>query len=279
MPYRCGAHRPQQLSAAARRSCLPQQPPAPQLRRRVQCTASSGAARWQAWWEEAQHGDALAVLASMPDAVIDARDSRGRTALHRAVQRQDAASVQALLSAHANVDVRDDSKQTPLTLLLCRPAPCLLCLRALLAGGACVDVADKRATPLIYSARRGSHEALRVLLAAGAALETRDGEGKTALLWAAAEGQLRCVEALLAAGADVHARSSTGVTPLHAAVARGGTPAQRAAVVACLLDAAACIDTGATSLRGSLLQTALNRGDTATADLLLRAASARTVNA
>ncbi len=225
-----------------------------------------------AWWTVANNAEALSVLSAMPWAQVEARDARGRTALHRAASRGDAASVAALLAAGADACAREPSGSTPLTLVLERRAPCVACVAALLAGGADADAADARATPLIYSARRGAPDALALLLRAGASVDRADGSGKTALFWAAAEGQLECVRALLAAGARVDAAATGGTTPLHAACSRGG--AARPQVVAALLAAGAHANASGVLLRGSPLQAALAQRDTAVAEML-RAAGAR----
>ena len=62
-------------------------------------------------------------------------------------------------------------------------------------------------------------EALGVLLAAGASLETRSSYGDTPLVSAAREGDLYAVRALLKAGADADARGHQNQTALAAAQA------------------------------------------------------------
>jgi len=60
-------------------------------------------------------------------------------------------------------------------------------------------------TPLMYAVMSDAVDAAEALIAAGAALETRDGEGCTPLLLAAHRGAARCLPVLLRAGANPEA--------------------------------------------------------------------------
>ncbi len=70
-------------------------------------------------------------------------------------------------------------------------------------------------TPLHYAARDSHKEIIELLIAKGADLNARMGEGLTPLHQAAYGGQKEAVELLIAAGADVNAKDRGGVTPLH----------------------------------------------------------------
>lgn len=63
---------------------------------------------------------------------------------------------------------------------------------------------------------------MKVLLRAGASLETRDNRGVTPLIYACHIGRTGMVSTLLAKGADVSAAADDGTTCLHAAASRGG---------------------------------------------------------
>ena len=78
-------------------------------------------------------------------------------------------------------------------------------------------------TALACAASHGQLGAVKVLLAAGAELECRDGVlGFTPLLWAVSAGNLPVARALLARGASPAARASRhGNTPLHLACKAG----------------------------------------------------------
>ena len=69
---------------------------------------------------------------------------------------------------------------------------------------------------------------VRLLLAAGAPLNSRDDDGKTALIYASSFGSPETVDVLLAAGAEVNSRSKYGVTALHVASKRGDIAIVRA---------------------------------------------------
>ncbi|MCA1612914.1 MAG: ankyrin repeat domain-containing protein [Acidobacteria bacterium] len=90
----------------------------------------------------------------------------------------------------------------------------------LLAAGANADVADGGGqTPLMLSARGGSVETIRSLLAAGAraSVNAKDLRGLTALTHAvegAAHARVEKVKLLLAAGAEVGVRDNQGRTAL-----------------------------------------------------------------
>jgi len=60
----------------------------------------------------------------------------------------------------------------------------------------------------------GDTNVASVLLAHGADINAKDGEGKTPLHFAAQQGTFRAVEWLLKNGADVNAKDNKGVTPL-----------------------------------------------------------------
>ena len=77
---------------------------------------------------------------------------------------------------------------------------------------------------LVAAARRGDHEAVRALLAAGADPGATYGDGTTALHWAAHRDAPAMVADLLAAGADADAADDHGVTPLALACLNGNLP-------------------------------------------------------
>jgi ankyrin repeat protein len=136
----------------------------------------------------------------------------------------------------------------------------LLVLAALL--GACS--AQGPNTPLTQAAARNDVAALRHLLANGHTAD-EGGDSWTALIWAARSGSVDAIKVLLDAGADVNLPGSTGdnwdATPLqHAILAR------RPAAVRLLLDRGADLHRGA---GGSLTPLFLAAGDTDPAILKL----------
>ncbi|MBM3779742.1 MAG: hypothetical protein FJW23_16130, partial [Acidimicrobiia bacterium] len=113
-----------------------------------------------------------------------------------------------------------------------------LVLERLLAAGADPNVAQPTGeTPLMTTARGGRVDAVRALLAAGAAVDAAEPAlGQTALMWAASEGHVDAVRTLVEAGANIHGRSKNGFTPLLFAVRDG-----RLDAVAALVDAGASV--------------------------------------
>jgi hypothetical protein len=82
-------------------------------------------------------------------------------------------------------------------------------------------------TPLLFAARSGDIESLRLLLQAGADVNDALSNGMTALIEAAHSGHQAAAMLLLDNGADANAHE-IGYTALHAAVLRGGLDLVRA---------------------------------------------------
>ena len=144
-------------------------------------------------------------------------DAAGDPALFIAARAGNAATVDVLLDAKANVDLRNRFGDTPL-------------MAAVLHGH--VDVAKKlRArgaavngpgwTPLIYAATGGHEDLVRWLLAEGAAIDAASPNGTTALMMAAREGRYSVAILLIDRGANVTRRNDAGVTALSFALATG----------------------------------------------------------
>ena len=111
-----------------------------------------------------------------------------------------------------------------------------VCLFALLPAlaGPCAATAAPPEAPLADAARRGDWAAVRTLVAAGADVNARQGDGTTALHWASHRDNREMAARLVRAGAEVNATNDLGVTPLWAAC-ENGSPA----LVAILLGAGA----------------------------------------
>ena len=94
-------------------------------------------------------------------------------------------------------------------------------VRCALVAGVSPDLrtSEARSVPLlVVASHRGATPALKALLAGGANIELADTDGATALIVAAQEGQLSCLQLLLDAGADANAQTDLGNTPLIKAV-------------------------------------------------------------
>ncbi|XP_047100925.1 ankyrin repeat and protein kinase domain-containing protein 1-like [Schistocerca piceifrons] len=94
--------------------------------------------------------------------------------------------------------------------------------------------AEEKSRRLIQVAEEGAVEELMALLAVGADVLARGGEGETCLHRAARRGQVEAARRLLENGAEVDSRNSRQSTPLHLAAESG-----HAAVVRLLLSSAA----------------------------------------
>jgi ankyrin repeat protein len=160
-------------------------------------------------------------------ALIHAADKLFRGPLHYAARSGHVDVVPLLLSAGANLEQRSNHGCTALAEAAEHAQ--VHVLQALLQAGAAADtVAWGGKTALILVAEgvgrvQSDSAACRtaeLLVAAGAAVNTKDKNGLTALHYAArraSPSRVSIVQTLLAAGADADATSNTGETPLSLA--------------------------------------------------------------
>jgi len=202
--------------------------------------------------------DAAAFLLAQK-AAVDAPGPYGNTPLHVATENGAAAVVQLLVANGADLNRRNSSGDTAVQIaarlgdaavlkeLVKAKAEIGLALHevltrknaaaasVLIAGGADVSLRNgDGAQPLHIAAANGLTEATELLLKRGAAVDDADADGRTPLHLAAAAGHLDIVDLLLASKAPVNARSAHNHTPLYEA-----TVAKHATVVAHLLKAGA----------------------------------------
>ena len=116
---------------------------------------------------------------------VNLRDKNTHTtALEHAVLNGNREMVQVLLSAGADVNSRNDSKQTVLMLLSEESTADIVW--DLINAGAGVNLTDEEGdTALIEVASVKNLPALTALIHAGAKVDTKNKEGKTALMFAA----------------------------------------------------------------------------------------------
>ncbi len=112
------------------------------------------------------------------------------------------------------------------------------------------------AMALHHAAETGHIMRVHDLIAAGAALEARDKDGKTALMLAAEYNRTSIVRALLTAGADKEATDNEGKTALMLAAQRGETCSMQA-----LLDAGANLEARDGDGKTALIHAAANACD------------------
>lgn len=99
-------------------------------------------------------------------------------------------------------------------------------LRLMHAAGIAVDHPGERdETALMRAAEARQSEAVAFLIQAGAQVNAKDKTGKSALMYAALPGNLAVLQTLLKHGSDPNARDKAGATPLmYAAKAIGSQP-------------------------------------------------------
>jgi ankyrin repeat protein len=193
-----------------------------------------------------------AASAAKPDDV-NARKPDGSTPLQWAVYKRDAAEVQRLLKAGADVSLANNYGATPMSLAAATGDATIIGL--LLKAGADPDSPNAEGqTALMAVARTGNVEAAKLLVRAGAHVNARARWGnQTALMWAAAQRQPGMVKFLIRSHAEVDARGivrdwARKVTsePREKDMDRGGfTPLLYAAREGCIDCAKALLDGGA----------------------------------
>ena len=129
--------------------------------------------------------------------------------------------VESCLRAGADPNMRNDRGLSPLHYAaMMRVGD----VEALLDAGARASSGTGLAgTPLHMAAAYGDHpESVRLLIQAGASVNSTDSEGETPLHRAAYMGRAEVLEELLRAGASLDAKNVRGGTPLHAVALRLG---------------------------------------------------------
>ena len=169
----------------------------------------------------AGRGDVCAVLAGA-GADVEAADAEGRTPIYHA---GGASMALQLLSAGAQLFVRDDGGATPLCSVVSRSlggSKGLVSVVQLMLNEAVVDPSvqdNEGVSPLHHAAKRGLLRVLLLLLERGADPCARTCTGWTPLHYACAvpEGRdnvsLNVLEALVEAGGDMDAAATDGTTP------------------------------------------------------------------
>jgi ankyrin repeat protein len=159
--------------------------------------------------EVVHSGDSAAAIEMLKKgAKGNSSEADGTTALHWAVQHDDARLVRALLTAGAPVRAANRYGVTPLALAAINGSPPMVDL--LLKAGADPNAASGEGeTVLMAAARTGQPETIQLLLKAGANPNATERQfGETALMWAAGHDNGDAVHALIAGGAKPDAISS-----------------------------------------------------------------------
>jgi len=118
--------------------------------------------------------------------------------------------VRCALTAGISADVRWGEYDEPVLCIAAQEGS-ERALKALLDGGANVNLADKSGNTAAHPAAGLGHApCLRLLLDAGANLEAKNADGYTPLHHAAREGHAECCSLLLSKGCNANARSPLG---------------------------------------------------------------------
>lgn len=153
--------------------------------------------------------------------LANAVDHEGRVPLHHAVVKGHADVVRALLDKGALTGFHDSKGKSPLHLAVDREDHSLMFMLA--EHGADINAGTGADTPLMSAVRSGSMEKLRVLLDMGADPNQTNAEGLTALMVACDDDRADIAALLLEAGADPTLKTKEGRAALH--YARNGIDA------------------------------------------------------
>jgi ankyrin repeat protein len=188
------------------------------------------AARYTGLHAAAHRGDLPALdrlLATRPaPAVLNARDTQGRTAIHVATFARQREAIRRLAGAGADLQLLEDDRYDAVT--IAAVADDEDTLRVLLELGASAKLVTSRydGTALIAAAHLGHDGVVRQLIASGAPLDHVNNLHWTALIEAVVLGDggarhQRTLAALLQAGAKPKLADGSGRTPLQLARGRG----------------------------------------------------------
>jgi ankyrin repeat protein len=164
------------------------------------------------------------LMAASPD-LLRARDPANSTLLHHAAGFGTLDTLTWLINSGADVKATNRLGSTPLHWAIHDEAK----VRLLLARGAGVNTKQRAGrTPLFQAASLGNgHGILRLLLQHGADPNLRTANGRTPLMAAAGRGDVEALRLLLNAQANVNTKDSAGETALMMAASDGNPQAVR----------------------------------------------------
>jgi ankyrin repeat protein len=135
--------------------------------------------------------------------MLEDKDSKGQTPLHRASESGNLLQVVALLEQGTMINAEDNDWKTPLHLAAQSGEKDVV--RYLLKMGANVNGADSDDQRALHlAAQRGHEEVIFCLLLGGANINIRNASGQTALHYAAANGHEQVIKVLVREGADIN---------------------------------------------------------------------------
>jgi len=175
------------------------------------------------------HADVIDVLLKH-GAMIDQVSEEGYTPLHEAAQHANKGVVEKLLEKGADINQRTSGADGKSALYFASAIGATPIVKILLDHGAKFGLAandNYQRTPVHHAALENEAEVLKELLSRLtkeeklAALESRDGIGRSALHLASMRGNKEAISELLDQGADISARLEDGRTPLHVVAEMG----------------------------------------------------------
>lgn len=171
---------------------------------------------------------------------VDQMDYSGRTALHWAAAKGDATAIQELLDAGAQLECKTRMRSESPLMIACRTGASPKAVRVLLAAGADVNTKDcYRQTPLCLNAGapegRARIEIAAALLDAGTNVNWEEGHARaTPLDFACVGNNVQMVELLIRAGADFCHHDRDGSTPLSKQYPERPAPFEIRRLLCCL---------------------------------------------
>lgn len=177
---------------------------------------------WTTLWGAAALGYTKIVRRLLEqDALVNARDEWGRTALWWAVDERRYEIAERLLAWAADPNCPDEQGFGPLHLAVIRGDQELVEL--LFAHGASPEGGPQgeRPTPLMWAVRFGDADLVRCLLRAGASVHTQDRWSHSAVFYVRGISAGQTLPLLLQAGASLSECAADGDTPLHRALRTG----------------------------------------------------------
>jgi ankyrin repeat protein len=155
--------------------------------------------------------------------VVNAEDSTGQTALHKAAIFNHTETAKFLINLGANMDALDKFGRT--ALLLAAQGGATDCLRFLLSSGANSQVCDLGLRNVLHVAIQYGQEVAEAVLAelsvSRLLINGQDARGFTPLHYASKMGNLKPVERMLDLGATPNPKNNEQQSPLHFAAKYG----------------------------------------------------------
>lgn len=145
----------------------------------------------------------------------EAKDNAGKAAIIYAAESGQADKVQALINAKANVNVKDKQGETPLSIASLKVN--IGMVKALVAASAEIDPKINVNADLLEASQNGKTDQVKLCLALGANVNTKDDRNRTPLMLSSEKGLIDIAKLIIEEGADVNAKDNAGQTSLFVA--------------------------------------------------------------